>query len=60
MPPSLDVTVPVPLPAIATVSTGFSVKLATTDFAAEMFTEHVVAVPAQAPDHPLNKEFAAA
>jgi hypothetical protein len=50
MPPSAEVTVPVPPPESATVNTGLTVKFAVTDLASDMLTIHVATVPLHAPD----------
>jgi hypothetical protein len=52
------VTVPVPVPARATVSTGEVLKLAITEVFCVKVTLQA-AVPLQPPDHPAKKEFAA-
>jgi hypothetical protein len=59
IPVGLLVTVPVPVPALCTVSwMGEAVELnvAVTDFVAFRERVHVAAVPLQAPDHPANLE----
>jgi hypothetical protein len=58
IPEGVLVTVPVPVPLLATVRVkgpGFAVKLALTDFAASMVTLHAP-VPLQAPLQPANVE----
>lgn len=57
MPEGLLVTVPVPAPALSTVSgmgEAVRLKVAVTDFADLRETVQVAALPLQAPDHPAN------
>jgi hypothetical protein len=54
MPPSAEVTVPLPPPESATVNTGLTVKFAVTDLASDMLTIHVATVPLHAPDQLWN------
>lgn len=61
MPAGELVMVPVPVPVRVMVNaTGAGTKVAVTAFAALMVTEQVLAVPAQAPDQPLNVDPAVA
>ena len=54
-PAGLDVTAPVPAPAVATVSGNVTTSnVAVTDFAALIVTVHVVVDPLHAPPHPVN------
>jgi hypothetical protein len=56
MPVGLDVTVPLPVPALATVSNGVvSVKVAVTVLAVVIETVHVALVPVQPPPDQLVK-----
>src|SRR4051812_28272274 len=55
MPAGADVTVPVPVPLLATIKVWFSAKLATTSVAAVTVIEHA-AVPLHAPLQPVNTE----
>src|SRR5882762_2918599 len=57
MPAGLEVTVPAPVPEIATVNTGLSVKVAVTDLAASIVTSQVGGTPLHAPDQPEKTEF---
>lgn len=56
MPSGALVTVPLPDPALMTVSTRWAVKVAVTDFAADMVTVQVVAVEASQPAQVVNVE----
>src|SRR5215475_13935210 len=56
MPPGLDVTVPVPAPALATVSVAERLNVAVTAWPALIVTVHGLATPVQAPDQPANVE----
>src|SRR5882762_3014927 len=58
MPAGLEVTVPAPVPEIATVNTGLSVKVAVTDLAASIVTLQVTDEPLHAPVHPEKTETA--
>lgn len=58
MPDGSLLTLPVPLPASATVRTGEVLKFAITEVFCVNVTLHAP-VPLQAPDHPANEEFAA-
>jgi hypothetical protein len=58
MPAGLLVTLPEPIPAKVTVSTGEALKFAITEVFCVTVILHTP-VPLQAPDHPAKKEFAA-
>src|SRR3954468_7923133 len=59
MPCGLEVTVPLPMPVLATVSVNrFSMKLAVTDLAFAMPTVHVVPETASQPVQPVKLEVA--
>jgi hypothetical protein len=58
MPAGFEVTVPLPVPEVATVNTGFSVKVAVTDVAASIVTLQVTDEPLHAPVHPEKTEAA--
>jgi hypothetical protein len=60
MPAGLLATLPPPVPAVATSSTGSNAKVAVTDFAALITTVQVADAPVQAPLHPVKLEPAAA
>ena len=60
IPAGLDVTLPLPVPSLLTVSVGARVNVAVTVLAASMVTWQVLPVPAQAPLHPVKAEPAAA
>jgi hypothetical protein len=55
IPTGLELTVPDPFPAVATVKTGFFAIVALTACDPFIVTEHVP-IPVQAPDQPLNSE----
>jgi len=60
MPAGLDVTVPLPVPALVTVNAKLGANVAVTDVAAAMATMHVpVPVQPPVPDQPANTEPAA-
>ena len=59
IPPGLELTVPVPVPAVATVNNWggtTTVKVAVADFAASMVNWQVAEAPAQAPLQPEKME----
>jgi hypothetical protein len=56
MPAGVDVTVPSPFPAFATLSSGFRLKTALTDFALFIVTVHVRLVPVQAPPQRVKED----
>ena len=56
MPVGELVTKPPPVPALLTLSVEIGLKVALTVLAAVMLTTHVLAVPVQAPDQPVNTE----
>jgi len=56
IPAGLEITTPVPVPEIATVSTSFSAKFAVTDLAAFIVTLQELEEPLQAPDQPEKED----
>jgi len=60
IPAGLDVTLPLPVPSFATVRVGAGVNVAVTDLAASRVTWQVLAVPEQAPLHPVKADPTAA